>query len=224
MSEICLGPNGSEFIEIVNPTAAAVDLTHYYLSDNGNYYKLPAGIPTLTLGDFIAQFRAGSSIAAGGAITVAIGTAATFTTAYGAAPTYSFADATVIRTAVSGVPSLTDSGELVVLFQWDGTAALVKDVDLMIAGMPTSGNGLVSKSGYLQGGSMYAADANTITAQSATPPLGKSTKRIAFETNFEIQGGGGNGITGDDETSETTSVTWDTTFSNATPGAVPPPL
>src|SRR6476661_8109766 len=37
LSEVCLSPTGSEFIEITNPTGATVDLSTYYLSDNGNY-------------------------------------------------------------------------------------------------------------------------------------------------------------------------------------------
>src|SRR5690348_4476419 len=41
LSEVCLSPSGSEFIEITNPTGATVDLSTYYLSDNGNYWKLP---------------------------------------------------------------------------------------------------------------------------------------------------------------------------------------
>ena len=39
---------------------------------------------------------------------VATGTAAAFTTAYGAAPTYSIADATMLQTVINGTPSLTD--------------------------------------------------------------------------------------------------------------------
>ncbi len=42
LSEVALGPGGSEFIEIVNPTSATVDLANYYLADSSAYYKLPA--------------------------------------------------------------------------------------------------------------------------------------------------------------------------------------
>lgn len=43
----------------------------------------------------------------------------------------------------------------------------------------------------------------------------------ALETGFEQQTGAGNGLTGDDETSENTAMTWDTTFTLPTPGTVP---
>ncbi|MEP6861953.1 MAG: lamin tail domain-containing protein [Deltaproteobacteria bacterium] len=223
LTEVALGGAGAEFIELANPTTQAVDLSHYYLSDNGNYWKLPVGTASVGLsqGDFIAQFPAGAMLAAGAVITVATGTAAAFTTAYGAAPSYSIADATITVTASSGTPGLTDGGELVVLFVWDGASALVKDVDMMLAGSPTPPNGLVSKSGVTQLAGTYAADADTIANQPSAPAAGTSTKRIAAETGHEIQAGTGNGLTGHDETSEATSATWDTTFTAPTPGSIP---
>jgi len=221
LTEVALAGAGQEFIEIANPTPAAIDLSHYYLADNGDYWKLPAGVPNVSQGDFIAQFPAASTIAAGAVITIATGTAAAFNTAYGANPTYSIADATLTITTSSGTPGLTDSGEIVVLFAWDGTSALVKDVDIMLAGAPTPNNGLVSKSGMTQGSGTYATDAETIANQPSAPAAGTSTKRIAVETGHETQAGTGNGITGHDETSENTAVTWDTTFTAPTPGTIP---
>ncbi len=223
LSEITLAPTGSEYIEIVNPTAFAVPLANLYLCDNGNYFKLPAGAPILTSGDFLIKFPANDIAPAHGVITVAIGSSAAFHTAFGADPTYSIADGNVtVVTSMS--PSLTDSGEVVVLFQWDGAASVVHDVDLMIAGTPTSGNTLVTKSGYPQLTSSYKTDSNSITAQAGAPTTGFSTKRILREPGHETQTGGGNGYTGDDETSEATGTTWDSTFSAPTPGAVPAAL
>ena len=221
LTEIALAPGGSEFIEIFNPTTQAIDLSHYYVSNHGSYFKLPAGAPPLPSAHFIVQFKAGSTIAAGAVVTLATQSASSFHTAYGVNPTYSIADGTVTSTDVVGTPSLTDTGTIVTLFEWDGTSALVKDVDMMIAGAPTATSALMSKSGYAQNGSTYATDANTIAAQSATPGAGKSTKRIAAEAGQEIQAGTGNGITGHDETSEHTNVTWDATFTAPTPGQVP---
>jgi hypothetical protein len=222
ISEVTLTPAGHEFIEIDNPTGADVDLTHYYLADNSAYYKLPAGAPNLGSSDFIAHFPAGSTIAAHSVITVATGTAATFNTAFGANPTYSVTDGTIMTVAVNGAPTLTDAGELVALFYWDGTSALVFDVDMVLAGVPSSINGLdTNRGGYAQLGCTYATDADTMMPQASAPAAGKSTKRIALETGH--QASGGNGLTGDDETSEDTSATWDTTatFSAPTPGTVP---
>jgi hypothetical protein len=223
LSEVSLGPAGHEFIEIVNPTAFAVSLDHVYLSDNGNYFKLPAGAATIQSGDFIVRFPDNDIVPAHGVITIALGTGSDFNTAFGANPTYSIADGTV--TIVSSMtPSLTDTGEIVVLFQWDGSASIVKDVDIMIAGVPTSGNTIVPKGGYAQLAGSYKTDSDTIAAQSAAPAAGKSTKRIMLETGHETQTGGGNGIDGDDETSEATGTTWDSTFTAPTPGQVPAQL
>ena len=227
LSEIELAPTGGEFIEIVNPTAQSVALDHYYLTDNGNYWKLPSGAQTLDTGDFIITFKAGSSIAAHGVVTVALDTAANFKTAHNnTAPTYSVADATVTVVASSGTPGLTNTGEIVVLFYWDGATDLVTDIDIMLAGKPTVANGLVSKSGQTVKSSTYKTDADTIANQAATPGSGGvSTKRMLLETGHETQNGAGNGVGGDDETSEQTGTTWDSSaFSPATPGAVPAAL
>jgi hypothetical protein len=223
LSEISLGPTGHEFVEIVNPTAFAVPLKGVYLTDNGNYFKLPAGAATLSSGDFLVRFPDNDIVPAHGVITIAIGSAADFTTAFGSAPTYSIADGTL--TIVSSMsPSLTDAGEIIVLFQWDGQTPVVRDVDIMIAGVPTAANSIVSKSGYSQLAGAYKTDLDTIAAQASAPAAGKSTKRIMLETGHETQTGGGNGVGGDDETSEATGTTWDSTFSAPTPGQVPAAL
>ena len=85
---------------------------------------------------------------------------------------------------------------------------------------------MVSKSNLTQGAGTYHADAMSIPMQASAPAAGKSTKRIALESGHETQAGNGNGIDGDDETSEVTTTTWDTTttFSAPTPGSVPPAL
>lgn len=232
LTEVVLAPSAGEFIEIANPSNTAVDLSSYYLSDNGGYFRLPAGLTTIDSTDFLAKFPAGATIAAHGVITVAIDTSANFLATYGVAPTYSLASATMTNIVSNGVPSLTNAGEVIVLFRWDGQADLVKDVDLVLAGTPTVANSLVDKSAVAIDGpdagtqtTAYAADARTLPMQGTAPAAGKSTKRLAIEAGHETQAGGGNGITGDDETSEDTAATWDTTgFGNPTPGVVPAAL
>jgi hypothetical protein len=225
LSEICLGPDGEEFVEIANPTSASVDLSHYYLANHGSYFKLPAGSPTLPLDHFIVRFPAGATIAPAGVITVATLSASSFQSAFGVAPTYSIADGTMTTIDMPGgsTPHLTDTGAFVVLFEWDGTTALVRDVDMMLAGNPVSPNTLISKSGYSQLGFTYGMDANTIPShQSNTPPLGASTKRLSLEAGHETQAGVGNGLTGHDETSEQTGATWDqSNFGSPTPNTAP---
>ena len=228
LSEVMLGPTGGEFIEIVNPTSAAVDLSTYYLADRNDYYKLPGGALTAVANDFIVKFPASSSLAAGGVVTVAVGTATAFHNTTSVNPTYSITDGTMALAGATSLigsqPGLTDAGELIVLFQWNGTSDLVKDVDLFIAGSPSVANGLASKSQVAQGASTYLVDVDTLPTQSAPAP-GTSTKRILLETGHENQNGNGNGITGDDETSENTALTWDQgSYTGPTPGAVPSQL
>src|SRR5262245_14846238 len=89
LSEVTLQPALGEFIEIVNPTASAVSLADYSLADSGDYWRLPAGAPTINVSDFIVEFPMTAMIPAGGAITVTTGTAVAFMATYGVSPTYS---------------------------------------------------------------------------------------------------------------------------------------
>ncbi len=234
LSELVLAPTAGELIEIYNPTDAAVDLSSYYLADAQSYFELPSGAPTVDASDFIVQFPAGSSIAGGGVATIALSTEADFMTTYGSAPTFSIGAGANAMTSVAGgaAPTLTNAGEGVVLFRWDGTSDVVADVDMMHAGAPTAANSFVAKTGVsVDGpdadatGTAYASDALTLGSQAAAPDNGESTKRIAPEAGNETQAGGGNGLTGDDETSEAIGATWDAApFSAPTPGSVPASL
>lgn len=228
LTEVVLAPSTGEFIEIANPNAQPVDLATYYLADAGLYFRIPGGAPVVDSADFIARFPAGASIPAKGVITVALDTAASFTTAYTVAPTFALVGGTMTSVATNGVASLTNGGELVVLFRWDGTSDLVRDADILLAGVPTLANALVDKSGVTLDGpdadvttTAYKTDARTLVAQPTAPASGRSTKRTALETGYEMQSGAGNGLTGDDETSENTAMTWDTAYTLPTPGTVP---
>ena len=221
LTELCVIPDGSEFIEVYNPTGHAVDLSKYYLSNHGSYFTLPLAAPALPLAHFIVKFPDNASIKDGEVITVATQGAVPYMTTYGAAPTYSITDGTMMNIVVNNTPRLTDGGASVILFEWDGVKGTVHDVDMMVVGVPSNTNVLVDKSGVTQNGATYAADANTIAAQPSAPGIGQSTKRVKREDNNETQAGVGNGITGHDETSENTAVTWDSSFSAPTPGVVP---
>lgn len=224
ISEVALSPAGGEFIEIINPTAQAVILTDYYLSDSGTYFRLPEAT-TVPQSDFIIKFNAGASIPAGGVITIALDTAANFQTTYGVAPTFALGSGTMTAVVTNSTPTLTNDGELVVLFRWSGQADLVADVDLILAGRPSALNGITDKSGVAIDGpdgdstaTAYGTDTRTIAIQGSIPTQGTSTKRIALEAGFEATGT--NGLVGDDETSENTAMTWDTTFTAPTPGTI----
>jgi len=232
LSEVVLAPSDGELIEIVNTSGQAVDLSSFFVTDSGSYFRLPGGVPVLDGGDFIAKFPAGASVPAHGIVTIALATEADFVTNYGIAPTFSIASATMAVVAVNGVPSLTSGGEVIVLFFWDGNSDLVSDGDILLAGSPSAGNSLIDKSGILLDGpdadaqtSAYAIDANTLTIQAGTPGPSRSTKRIGIEVGHETQEGVGNGLDGHDETTESSAATWDSVaFSIPTPGAVPPAL
>ena len=233
LTEISLAPNGGELVELFNPTAATVTLRNYYLTDVPTYFRLPSAAQSVDASDFIVRFPAGATVGPGAVVTVAMDTAANFMTATGAAPTFSVAGGTIETVDNNGAATLTNGGEPVVLFFWDGASDRVTDVDIMIAGAPSAANALVNKSGVVvdgpdadTSGSAYATDAMTIAGQAAAPGSALSTKRLVLETgSTEIQVGNGNGVMGQDETSEQTATTWDATaFTALTPGAVPAAL
>lgn len=228
LSEIAMQPSAGEFIEIYNPTNSTISLDNYYLSDHSNYYALPSNTYTIDAGDFVVRFPAGATIQAGK--TMVIGFSGTdFITTYSLNPDYeiisqnaSITDMLSIKT--SGIPSITNAGESVILFYWDGTSDLVKDVDLLNVGIPAAGNQLKSKTGLAVDGpdadaltSTYLSDAITIPNQTAAAGSGYSTKRLLLEEGYETLTNG-NGITGHDETTENTSLTWDQTYTTPTPG------
>ena len=178
LSEIAMTPNDGEMIEIVNTSNQPVDLSTYYLSDSGNYFKMPVD-KTVDATDFIVKFPTGAMIAGHGVVTVALDTPVNFSTRYGVAPSYSMMDASMERIATNGTANLTNAGELVVLFQWDGRSDRVRDVDIVLAGAPVAGNALIDKSGMPQDGpdagdapTAYATDKNSIQGQAVAPGSG----------------------------------------------------
>jgi hypothetical protein len=236
LSEVVLAPTGGEMVEIVNTSPDVVDLSNYFLSDNGNYWRIPTGfqIPgTDGINDFVAQFPAGTLMPGHAVFTVAIASSGEFQTAYGIPPTFSVASGTMTVVSGGAAPNLTSGGEIIVLFFWDGASDIVQDADIVLAGSPSAANSLVAKSGAMQDGpdgdttsTAYKNDAQTIPPiQNGTPGSGLSTKRIALETGRETHDGTGNGLAGEDETSEDTDATWDSlVFSVPDPGIVPAEL
>jgi hypothetical protein len=233
LTEVVLQPTEGELVEIFNPTGVAITLTDYYLADTSPYYQLPAGTQAVTTNDFIARFPSGATIGAHTIQTVAIATAAEFSAAYGVPATYSLGTGGPGTTALVAVdvganPTLTNAGESIALFHWDGESDLVADVDLINAGEPTGANLFSTKSSAMIDGpdpdgspSTYATDAFTLGVQASAAGDNKSTKRILPETGHEIAGSSGNGILGDDETSEAIQITWDhTPFTAPDPGVV----
>jgi uncharacterized protein len=231
LTEVVLTPTTGELVEIWNPTNQSVSLNGYYLSDSGAYFNVPVGAPTVDVADFIVRFPPGAVIGPKAVITVAVDVASAYQTTYGVAPTFSITSGNMVPVSANGVAQLTNGGELIALFYWNGQDDLVRDVDLMLAGLPTATNGFINKSGVALDGpdadtasTAYAPDARTMMSQTSAPGAARSTKRISPEAGFEVQAGTGNGLTGDDETSEITISTWDSAFTPPTPGSVPPEL
>ena len=217
ISEVAVQPGGAEFVEISNPTSAAVDLTNYYLSDNSSYFGIASGAawnpPTSNPGtDFLVRFPSGASIPAGGTIVVATGTM--FPTIYSRCPDFILA-ATPLTCASGGtaaamvVPTngdlgtspgdmLSNSREMVILFQWTGnTSDRARDVDYVTWGDMFEAGTRVDKTGTTG----YSADTAPAMQHGApAPALNQSIERCNGEVGEAATGG--NGITGHDETSE----------------------
>jgi hypothetical protein len=236
LCEVALRPSGAEFIEIKNPSPTPISLDDYYLSDTSEYALLPGQFgsgpaPAIGAFDFIARFPPGSSLSPDGVAVIAVDGAG-FLAAFGFP-----ADFELLATdpstpdmleafagSIGGSAGLTDAGEATILFHWDGASDLVADADLFNAAEPSAGNQVGSKTGLFVDGpdvgtspSFYADEAGSLPIQIATHGPSHSTKRIASEAAGD-EVSGGNGISGDDETSEDSTVSWDDVFVLPDPG------
>jgi hypothetical protein len=231
ISEVGTQPAGGEFIEIYNPTAASVDLTDYYLSDNALYHGIAAGQPfnpvLATAGtDFLVQFPSGTTLAPGAALVIA--TNAAFETTFSKCPdfilsatalncTSGTAKAMVVPTngAIGASAGLSNAREMLILFRWTAGSTKVDDVDYVTWGDMFDAETRVDKSAVTG----YAADTPAASQKPAVAPgAGQSIERCAPAAETGEKTTGGNGITGHDETSESL----DTTFklqTKPTPGA-----
>mgnify|MGYP001828720587 CR=1 FL=1 len=227
---------GSPFIEIVNPTGAAIPMDDVYLTDGTTapvvyYYNITLLDPASANpgggvgGDFHARFPAGYSLAAGDTLAIAINGSAQYLTAYGRKPDFElFEDGTdpddvpELREAFPGsigaglggtgnVPVLSDVAESLILYTWDGSSDLVQDLDYVVWGTNTAVR--FNKSSLTIGSGTYLPDtpvASQEPAASAGPTFGDAMTRISADEGAEIAIGG-NGLTGHDETSEKLATT-----------------
>ncbi|MCC7431051.1 lamin tail domain-containing protein, partial [bacterium] len=214
ITEVAAQPTNGEFIEIHNPTSSPINLSNYYLSDSKNYYNLPATTTTGS-GEFIARFP-NVEIAAGAYLTIAANTAEKYFANYGTNPDFKMvSDTTTLVTqmispfssAIATNSGLGNSNELVVLFFWDGTSELVKDVDYVFWGSSDT----VDKSGVTIGSSTYANDtavSNQVAISTTVHANGSTWQRYNPPKEFGETLTGGNGITGNNETSETLSASF----------------
>jgi len=245
LSELVVTPTGGEFVEIFNPTASSIDLSDVYLTDatfagGGTfYYNIVTGANAGGGGfsDFHARFPAGATIAAGEFQTVSLAGSDDFSTEYGIDPTYElFEDGggadgipdmrEALPGSINNQGGLSNSGEVVILYTWDGASDLVQDIDYALWGDAAEAvdKTAIGVDGPDAGGdlSFYLADTAIVSQDvisGGSHASGDSFQRVDFSEGAEIQSGG-NGVTGSDEASEDVSVTWQTLA--ATPGAAPP--
>jgi hypothetical protein len=237
---------GSPFIEVVNPTASAVDLTDVYLSTAHDaslgslYWNITtgAGAGGGTSGNVHAKFPVGMSLAAGDTLVISINGSGQFDTAYGRLPDLElFEDGSSpdqvpemvevftgsigagLGSTGGNTPALSTSFDSIVLYTWDGVSDLVQDLDYVIYGSDTRVR--VDKTGVTVGGGAYAADTavNSQTSAGSAPIFGHALARVDAVETGETQSGG-NGLTGHDETSESLSTSWQDVTGH-TPAAPP---
>ena len=232
LTEIAVTPTAGEFVEIHNPTDTAIDLTDVYLTDatfgtGQTYFQIVTGANAGGggFGDFHARFPAGSSIGPGEYQTIALAGSDGFNSTYGVDPTYELIeDGTpdgipdmleAIPGSINGQGGLSNSGEMVVLYTWDGASDLVIDLDYAVWGDQAEA---VDKTGVVidgpdpdSDGSAYLPDTPIVSQDVISP--GSHANGISWQRNDLSEGAeadsGGNGIVGHDETSEDTSNTWE---------------
>lgn len=219
ISELAAAPGVAEFVEIWNPTGADVDLTDYYLSDNGTYYSIAQGAAwnpiTDNVGtDFLARFPAGTTLAPDAVLVIA--TDPGYEGQYGACPDFILAAAdlacfnggtakAMVKPTGGDVGSapgsmISNAREMLVLFTWDGdTSNPLQDVDYVTWGDTWEVGTRVDKTGVAG----YQADTAGDNQLAATvPSTGAAIERCSMGTELDEKAAGGNGITGHDETSE----------------------
>jgi hypothetical protein len=242
LTEVKSAVSGTEFIEIYNPSTDVVALQNYYLADNAAYPEVPTATgsgpkPNVSNSDFIVRFPDLTTINPGEAIVIGVN-ADELNAMFGVTARFKIGNSGPGIPMVAAFPSsmgsqsgITDSGEGIALFFWDGQSDLVTDVDLVNAGASTSdGNQLADKTGMSQDGpdadstpSTYQDDLSTMGAFLTNAEDQQSYARNQPEGSAETQQGTGNGRFGHDESSEDIGATW-VIIEVATPGAVPATL
>lgn len=221
VSEVMTQPGAGEFVELYNPGATAVDLSIYYLSDNGAaYHGLAAGAAWDPEGtpdtDFLVGFPPDSSISGGEHQTIELGN--DFEGQLGECPTYTVRDDVMcdgvpvpkvsiptgggLGTSPAGL--LSNAGEMVVLFCFDGDA-VVYDVDYLTWDPDSDDpNTRVDKTGVPG----YADDTAAPLQSPAPVPGADESIGRCDDSEPDETSVGGNGLFGHDETSENLALSF----------------
>lgn len=232
LTEVAILGDTQEFIELYNPTTDAISLKDYYLTDLSNtnsttklpdnqFVNIVNGNAKSDVNDFLVKFPDDATIEPGAFKVVVIHKADSSGNPQALDPAihpdYEIADtsAEIPNMLPAGGTTvniksvgLSNSKEFVLLFTWDGTSPLVKDVDYFrwssdgsFVGVDRTGLTMtVTSSGA---SATYAADTKPADQQALGTSLspGQSFCRTDLKEGTQVQTGG-NGVNGEDETSE----------------------
>jgi len=216
ITEVAVSPSEAEFVEIYNPSTQPVALDNVYISDRYDYFMLPTGTLASGPNDFVARFPKGTKIDPGKYLVIAVQGSLGYKTTYGKAPDFELKNSELsvtdleapLTNAIGSQASLTDGGELVVLFTWDGATDLIKDLDYVVwkgasASMVSKNSTVCLDGPDTDTTTTCYLDDTAVTAQAFLPPptQGGSLHRCNHLEGTEKKTGG-NGAAGHDETSE----------------------
>ncbi len=233
------------YAEVFNPTASNIALDNYYLSDYNatanKYYSIVTFNGAIDLGgtDYLVKFPAGT-ILQPGRVAVVTQDAVTFlgeffggdlnafTSQPGSPQLFEVTDSNPLVPDMVNLNSnattpgnfgktngSATNGEHMVLFYWDQSSDLVKDVDIIQWGNPTGGNAYTLKTSAI---TMDGPDVDA-TATAFKDDAGPVSKIAIATAPYDLlvrvssdEAGetttGGNGITGNDETTENVATSW----------------
>ena len=206
LKRIVTQPNEGELVAIYNPTEDSINLSNYYISDDNNYYKI-ALHPDSTLSNYPSGFTAQfPNINIKPKETLNILFNEKYKDYYGESiiahlVMFGKSDTSLTGNIGSSNNKIAESSELIILFKWDGIDNIIYDVDYFIWGAYQQP---INKESPI-----YQNDTNpneqlnyTISAESYY-----AYSRINDNEIGEIEKNG-NGIFGNDETSENFRKSW----------------
>ncbi|MDC2984516.1 hypothetical protein OAY83_00415 [Candidatus Marinimicrobia bacterium] len=220
-NRITIQPTQAEFLSIYNPTPDTLDMSNYYLTDatrsssDDYYYNLGSGVNfwSENFKDFIARFPNNYQIAPGDSLVLGLHNREIFFNYYGYNPDLTLfedmRDAIINESTISinddfvNTDMLGDDSEVLILFKWDGVIENpVEDIDYFLWG---STNDAIDKTGIAN----YLPDTSPSNQSFLyAHGLDSTYVRISNDNEGSEISLGGNGITGNDETSENLTDTW----------------
>ena len=215
LTKVVTQPNEAESFSIYNPTDEAIQLDSFYVCDDEDYYQIQTDTFTSHGGSgFTAKFP---SISIDSHDTLTIILNQNYTEYYGAgftADLYMFETegSSMIETgdgSFGGGPGsnkMNDVAEMLILFYWDGTeSSLKQDVDYFLWGNEQNAiYKTVEQEGYQYDDTHPGDQKYFMRAASADSAYSRIGTVETGETDT-----GGNGIYGDDETSENFRESWE---------------